>query len=182
MPSRPSADAHVSEPPSGDLASRREALLAHVAGCPTPGTLAAVFHELGRLAAGGPAHVGLFEAALDYVDARVDCADFVMHGILRLLLQFGEDPRLPAGLLRRARETVLGFKYWPDEPGVDSLCSWTENHQILFAAAAHLAGQRHPDAIFANSGLSGRELARVARPRILRWLELRFRTGFSEWL
>ncbi|HNR31673.1 MAG TPA: hypothetical protein PKI11_12360, partial [Candidatus Hydrogenedentes bacterium] len=82
----------------------------------------------------------------------------------------------------RIRRTVLGFKYWPDEPGVDSMCTWSENHHILFASAGYLAGQRYPDAVFTNSGKTGRDQMAVMRPRVMRWLELRFRTGFSEWL
>jgi len=77
---------------------------------------------------------------------------------------------------------VLDFKYWPDEPGVDSLCTWTENHQILFSSAAYLAGQLYPNQVFTNSGQTGRQKMQANRPRILRWLDLRFRTGFSEWL
>ena len=66
-------------------------------------------HEVARLAAGGPPHDPLFEAALDYVDARLDCADFVLHGILRLLFHFGDDPRLPRALVERAHASVRGF-------------------------------------------------------------------------
>ena len=77
---------------------------------------------------------------------------------------------------------MLGFKYWPDEPGIDSMCTWTENHHILFASAAYLAGQLFPDAIFTNSGHAGAEKMAQNRPRISRSLDLRFRTGFSEWL
>ena len=62
------------------------------------------------------------------------------------------------------------------------MCTWTENHQILFASAAYLAGQLFPDERFTNSGQSGQEKMVQARPRILRWLDLRERTGFSEWL
>jgi hypothetical protein len=124
----------------------------------------------------------VFEAALDHIEQRFDCADFVLHAILRLLYQFPDHGALPSTLHARAREATLGFKYWPDEPGIDSMCTWTENHQILFASAALLAGQLYPDAQFGNSGEMGREKCRVARTRILRWLDLRFRTGFSEWL
>lgn len=178
-------DAHAEFPAAADPDARRAAFLAHVRATPPPAHLAAVFHELARLAAGGPAHVGVFTAALDYVDARLDCADFVLHGVLRLLLQFDADPRVPPALRARAERSLVSFKYGPDELAdgrPDSLCTWTENHQILFAAAALLAGERHPDAMFAASGRSGREQAALARRRIDRWLAMRFRTGFSEWL
>jgi len=165
-----------------DWEERRWAYLDWVRRNPAQPHLSSVFRELARLEAGGPVYVGLFEAALDFVDQRQDCADFVLHGILRLLYQFGDDPRIPGELLDRARRTVLSFKYWPDEPGRDSMCTWTENHQILFAAAGLLAGQLYPDQEFANSHQRGREKIPVARARIQRWLDLRFHTGFSEWL
>lgn len=178
-------DAHAEIVVGGDADARREAFLAHVRASPPPAHLAAVFHEVARLATGGPVHVGVFDAALAYVDARLDCADFVLHGVLRLLLQFGDDPRVPQDLRERAEHSLVAFKYGPDELAdgrPDSLCTWTENHQILFAAAALLAGERHPDARFPASGRSGREQAAIARRRIDRWLTMRFRTGFSEWL
>jgi hypothetical protein len=144
-----------------------------------------MFHEVGRLAAGGPANVPLFEAALDFVDARNDCADFVVHGVLRLALHFGADPRLPPALLDRARRTILGFSYHPSERRAgtrDALCTWTENHQILFAAADLVASERFPDAVFLETGETGAARRERARRRVLRWLAMRFRTGFSEWL
>jgi hypothetical protein len=182
FPAEALADAHAEQCFAVEFEARRAAFLTHVARSSPPAHLAGAFHELARLAAGGPAHEGVLEAALDYVDQRLDCADFLMHAVLRLLRQFGESARVPAALLERARATALGFKYWPDEPGVDSMCSWTENHQILFAGAALVAGETFPDEVFESSGRRGRELAARARPRIDRWLELRFRTGFSEWL
>ena len=70
--------------------------------------------------------------------------------------------RIPAHSTRpfsfsRARQTALNFKYFPDEPGIDSLCTWTENHYILFTSAAYLAGQLYPDEVFTNSGETGKQ-------------------------
>jgi hypothetical protein len=182
IPTEPLFDPHAERAAPGDYESRRAAFLDFVRRSPTPSHLCAVFHELARLAAGGPANVPLFETALDYVDARLDCADFVLHGVLRLVFQLGADSRVPRSLVERAERTILGFKYHPSEPGRDSLCTWTENHQILFAAAELVAAERFPDAVFANTGERGRERVARARSLVLRWLELRFRTGFSEWL
>jgi unsaturated rhamnogalacturonyl hydrolase len=161
---------------------RRSAFLAFCRASPAPANLKAPFFELPRALAGLPVHEGVLDAGLDYIEARRDCADFIAHAYIRLLLT----PRLAAGvaprLLERARAVLLGFKYWPGEPGIDSLCTWTENHQILYASAAFILGRAWPDEVFTNSGMKGRELAASALPRIRRWLELRFRSGFSEWL
>jgi hypothetical protein len=181
-PAAPVPDAHVEECSATGFEERRAAFLEHVRANPAPGPLSGVFHELARLAIGAPVHAGVIEAALDHIEARRDCADFVLHAILRLLLQHPDDPALAPELWARMRAAVLGFKYWPDEPGEDSLCTWTENHQVLFASAAFLAGGLFPDARFGNDGRSGREKRERFRPRLARWLELRFRTGQSEWL
>ncbi|HOX31332.1 MAG TPA: hypothetical protein PLB91_03330 [Spirochaetales bacterium] len=162
--------------------ARREAYLGYCLRSPAPPNLKAPFYELPRIAAGRPPHEGILGAGLDYVEARKDCADFVAHAYLRLLLQFPSAPSVSPALYGRAEAVLLGFKYWPSEPGTDSLCTWTENHQILYASLAYVLGSRMPRAAFASPGIEGAELAARARPRILRWLSLRFRTGFSEWL
>jgi hypothetical protein len=141
---------------------------------------AAAYHQLVRLATGRPIDEDIILATCDFIDARNDCADFGLHCLIRLLYQFPDVPS--PELAARIRTTVLDFKYWPDEPGVDSLCTWSENHQILYAAGAYLVGQLFPGETFTNAGHSGRQKMALARPRILRWLDLRFRTGFSEWL
>jgi hypothetical protein len=185
IPTDALVDPHAECAAAGDFESRRTAFLAFVRRSPTPAHLCAVHHEVGRLAAGGPAHVPLFEAALDFVDARHDCADFVLHAVLRLLLAFGDDPRLPPALVARARQSVLGFSYHPSERRAgsrDAMCTWTENHQILFAAADLVAAEQFPDAVFVETGETGAQRRDRARRRVSRWLEMRFRTGFSEWL
>ena len=137
---------------------------------------------------------GLLEAvreSLDKINSRRDTADFDMNGILRLLYQFGDGGLLSEGFVEAAEACVKGFKYWPDELAdgepcsdapSDSMCTWTENHFILFSANAYLAGQLFPEAVFPAADHTGRMKMEIFRPRILRWLDLRFRTGFSEWL
>jgi hypothetical protein len=203
-PTTPQPDSFSDQPFLPNYESRRAAFFEHILKNPAPANTKPAWHELARLAAGGTPHEGIFHAALDFIDARKDCSDFVLHGILRLLylvngnwrFVIGEQPQnyqLPtlapnasAGvtneLLSRAKHIILNFKYFPDEPGIDSLCTWTENHYILFTSAAYLAGQLYPDEVFTNSGETGKQKVELNRKRILRWLDLRFHTGFSEWL
>jgi hypothetical protein len=194
-PPRPQPDMFSSEPFLPDYESRRRVFFEHILRNPAPANTKPAWHELARLAAGGTPHDGIFHAALDFINARKDCADFVLHGILRLLYQFDaryskfdnsyiEKPNIELSntLLERSAATVLNFKYFPNEPGIDSLCTWTENHYILYTSAAYLAGQLFPDEVFSNSGETGQQKIEVNRQRILRWLDLRFHTGFSEWL
>lgn len=202
-PAHPYPDAFSETPFLPDYEARRQAFFDHLLRNPAPANTKAGWYELARLAAGGTPHEGLLHACLDFIDARKDCSDFVLHGILRLLYQFGGQatgaetqpalsetrPRSPSPghklspqLLARARQTVLSFKYFPSEPGLDSLCTWTENHYLLFTSAAYLAGQLYPQETFSNSAETGLQKVAANRVRLLRWLDLRFRTGFSEWL
>lgn len=190
-PTTPIPDSFSDQPFLPDYESRRAAFFEHILKKPAPENTKAAWHEMARLAAGGTPHEGIFHAALDFVDARKDCADFVLHGILRLLYQLtaeiGDwrlevDHQISNSLISRAKRTTLNFKYFPNEPGIDSLCTWTENHYILYTSAAYLAGQMYPDEIFTNSGETGKQKVELNRKRILRWLDLRFHTGFSEWL
>ena len=183
-PAGPTPDSFSEQPFLPDHESRRAAFFEHILKNPAPENTKAGWHELARLAAGGTPHEGIFHAALDFIDARKDCADFVLHGILRLLKNGVLDTShlLSNELLSRAKQTILNFKYFPNEPGIDSLCTWTENHYILYTSAAFLAGQFYPDEVFTNSGETGRQKIELNRKRILRWLDLRFHTGFSEWL
>ena len=182
-PAKERPDRYEPRPFAPTYEARRRALLSHAANNPARTTMKGHFRELARLAAGrGPVHAGLIGAALDYIDSRRDCSDFVMLGIVRMLYQFRESRLLDRKLVARAERTLLSFKYWPDEPGIDSMCTWTENHQIMFAANEYLAGQLFPERAFEGSGLTGVERMERSRGRILRWMEMRYLTGFSEWL
>lgn len=187
-PSTPQPDSFSDQPFLPDYESRRAAFFEHILKNPAPANTKPAWHELARLAAGGTPHEGILHAALDFIDARKDCSDFVLHGILRLLFQESRGQRaetshlLSTHLFTKAKRTILNFKYFPNEPGIDSLCTWTENHYILFTSAAYLAGQMYLDEVFTNSGETGKQKVELNRKRILRWLDLRFHTGFSEWL
>lgn len=117
--------------------------------------------------------------ACDYVDGRYDCADFRLQSMIRILYEHSD--KVKAEVLERMKSSMLGFKFWMDQPGEDSMCIWSENHQILFAASEYLIGQYYPDEIFTNDGKSGAEHMEMAKARILTWLEQRWLYGFTEW-
>ncbi len=129
----------------------------------------------------GPIHEQGVRDDLAFINERNDCSDFRMQALIRVLYQYAESPLLPAALLEEIRQTVLDFKYWIDEPGVDGMCYWSENHQILFHTSEYLMGQLFPDEIFSNNGMTGAEHAAKALPMVLDWLAWRARVGFSEW-
>jgi hypothetical protein len=176
------SDKYSEKPFAPTFEARRIAFLEFIRQNPAPTNVKAPWIELARLAGGGTPHEGILSASLDYIDARKDCADLSLHCVLRMLYQFHDDKLLNVQWISRAQKTVLEFKFWPDEPGSDSMCTWNEHHYILFASAAYLAGQLYPDQIFSNSGETGQQKMALNRSRLLRWLNLRFFTGFSEWL
>ncbi len=92
-PSAPTPDSFSDQPFLPDYESRRRAFFEHILRNPAPANTKPAWHELARLAAGGTPHEGVFHAALDFIDARKDCSDFVLHGILRLLASGELDTR-----------------------------------------------------------------------------------------
>jgi len=149
-------DTFTTRPLAPDFESRKQVFFDQVLRNPAPprGSKRAIF-EVARLAAGDQPDEGIIHQDLsEFIEGRQDCADFVMQAIIRLLYQFGgqaEDqksktetfrqrvlvsgnkstPSFSTELLAHAKAATLNFKYWPDEPGIDYMCTWTENHQIL---------------------------------------------------
>jgi len=166
----------------GEYEKRKDALIKHAAKTPSDDSLKGFYYELARLKENKGVHENLLMGVLNYIESRRDCSDFLLLGIMRIVCQFRDTRKLSKNFFTRAEEVILGFKYWPDEPGIDSLCTWTENHQIMFSVNEYLAGDLLREKIFGNGNYTGLERMERARGRILQWLELRFRSGFSEWL
>ena len=140
--------------------------------------------DLDKVVAGEPFDEGPIETICEFVDTRFDCADFRVLTLLRIA--YSGNPHLSQAASERIRGSLLGFRYWMDEPGEDSMCFWSENHQVIFATCEYLAGQLYPDEEFTNPGpdgrrLTGRERQRRGRERLQQWFAHRFRYGFTEW-
>lgn len=116
----------------------------------------------------------------DYIGHRFDCSDFRMQMLFKVYKDFGG--KLSDRCRRLIKKTFLNFKYFMDEPGEDSMCYWSENHQLLFAVSEYLAGQEWPDAVFTNNGMTGEQHRKKALIRIRAWINQRFSFGFSEYL
>lgn len=124
----------------------------------------------------------ILEKALDRIDTRLDCADFVIPALYRMLMEHKGTCRLPDEMAAKIEKSLIGFKYWLDEPGDIHACFFTENHQVLFHSAEYLVGQMFPEAVFPNNGMTGREHKAHGEAFLRRWLRWRERFGFSEWL
>jgi len=123
-----------------------------------------------------------FINSIEKISKREDCSDFRMIGFIRFVYQFMGTPLVRASLQDSVRQSILDFKYWPDEPGIDNMCTWSENHHILFSTCEYLAGNFYKDEVFSNTGHTGIEKYIRGKERVARWLDLRYKTGFSEWL
>ena len=127
-PRAPVPDSYSMSPFERDFEKRREAFFRHCVKNPSTSGIKGYYYELVRLHLGRkPVHEGLIRAALKYINERYDCSDFVMLGIVRMLCQFSGSGVISDSLKRDAEATLLNFQYWPDEPGIDSMCTWTEN-------------------------------------------------------
>ena len=120
------------------------------------------------------------EGAIERIDVREDCADFTANALIRFYLE--NQHRLAQENKDEIRRCLTGFKYWMDQYDgrADSMCHWSENHQILFAATEYLVGITWPDAVFAD-GNDGRTHAELARERIDAWMTQRYYYGFNEY-
>jgi len=78
------------------------------------------------------------------------------------------------------KSALINFKYWIDQPGLDAMCYFTENHQLVWHTAEHLIGDFYPDEKFKNSGMSGTEHSRHGGEMALEWLKRKLEGGFSE--
>ena len=120
------------------------------------------------------------EGAIERIDVREDCADFTANAMIRFYLE--NSHRLLEENKEEIKACLTGFKYWMDQYDgrVDSMCHWSENHQILFAVTEYLAGCTWPEAIFAD-GKTGEAHVALAKERINAWMEQRYYYGFSEY-
>ena len=116
----------------------------------------------------------------DYLNNRFDCADFRAQMLFKIYKDCSK--KLNDECKALIKNTFLNFKYSMDEPGDDSMCYWSENHQLLFAVSEYLAGQEWSQEIFTNDGKSAEAHRKKALEKIRIWMHQRFDYGFSEYL
>ena len=120
------------------------------------------------------------EGAIEEINVREDCCDFTANHLIRFYLE--NEERLTEFNKNEIRDCLTGLKYWlTDYDGrQDSMCFWSENHQILFAVTEYLTGNEWPDVHFAD-GRKGSSHVESAKERINAWMEQRFYYGFNEY-
>ena len=166
------------------LEERKRLTLEHfAAGQPPSYGRPNIWSEVARYALGRFQDVdeGIIRETCEFIAARKDCADFVIQGLLRMMVWEREEQRLSAEINALMKDTVLGFKYWVDEPGDTVMYMGSENHRLLFHVAEWMAGQLFPTEEFTNSRQRGLYHATKGRMYITEWLRQRGRFGFDEW-
>ena len=118
----------------------------------------------------------LLENTLDLIEQRVDCADFLVCGLIRYLRNYPVPGRLSA----RARQVLTHWRYWMDQDGFDGMCFWSENHCLMFYASAMTVGEMYPEDDFPLARRTGAELSAWGRSMILEWLADVEGNGFEE--
>lgn len=110
---------------------------------------------------------------------RQDMAEFGIPCLVRLLKEYRQ--LLSPEVISEIKETLIGFRYWLDEPGEINACYFTENHQPLYHSGEYLAGMLFPDDVFSSNGKTGAWHKDHARIFLGRWMKWRMNFGFSEW-
>ncbi len=118
------------------------------------------------------------DGTLEFISHEYDCSDFRLVNLIRIMYE--ADSLIPDDYRAKIEDVLLNFRYWWDEPGENSMCYWSENHQILFISAEYLVGQLYPNIVFKNSGLTGKQHMEKARKRAMDWFEMRWNYGFIE--
>lgn len=115
---------------------------------------------------------------LEMIEERFDCSDFLMCGLIRYMHNYPVE-----GVLKdRIRDVMLGYRYWMDMDGFDGMCFWSENHALMFYTCAMNAGELYPDEYFTRAKMTGRELFKYGRAKVLQWIEDVEEYGFEEFL
>lgn len=171
-------DHEYAETPYGTYQERNREALAYAA--TQKGDLYAEIAKF-ELRQWGEIDLDVIQKAIASINARGDCSDFYLVGLLGVMYRYMDEPQFPEELKAPLKDCVLNFKYWHDEPGADAMCYTTENHSILFHTCEILAGQLYPDAVFTNTGQTGQWHREKGERLALAWLKTRGATGFWEW-
>jgi hypothetical protein len=119
--------------------------------------------------------------SLELLRRRRDCQDFAMVGLLRMLCRYADSALLTGERRAAIRAALLGAKFAEQDPGEDTCCWHTENHQVQYRSSEFLAGQLFAEATFSVTGRTGAWHRDRARGYLMRWLDWRTRFSFSEW-
>lgn len=169
--------------PRGTFEERRAQFLDYYSENGAEKKLYGVFRQAARAASGRPLEMENMREVLAVIRSNHDCNDFTLNCLLRMVYMDKKQHFIPEELKTGIEDCILDFKYWWDDARRDTTyrCYHTENHQALYHTAELLAGQLYKKTKFTN-GMNGKQHMVHAKDLLLRWLDFRFRFGFSEWM
>lgn len=166
----------------GDYGKRKRFLLQQYGQMQSHDVKDGVYYGLAKLAAGEEnIQTEAIEDTIRYINNRYDCADFALHGLIRMYYKYHQTNKLSKDLLEKMKACILGFKYWEDEPGKSMMFTRSENHEILFYSAEYLAGILFPLENFTNSHQNGLFHILKGKMNAERWMKEKGTYGFTEW-
>ncbi|MGI5894726.1 MAG: hypothetical protein ACOX6P_09065 [Candidatus Merdivicinus sp.] len=140
-------------------------------------------HEFAKVACGKRANDEDIIKYLEHMHVRLDCGDFRIIMILRMLYLYPDTPLIGEEAKAEIKELLLDFDYWYGEnvkfPGKHII--WTENHVMLFMVCEYLATKLYPNEFFRFRGKKGSEISGEIYPKLIDWIDMKLRVGFSEW-
>lgn len=119
------------------------------------------------------------QAGLDRISNRMDMAEFGIPAFVRILHEYRDF--LSGEQITSIEKTLIGFRYWLDEPGDINACYFTENHQVLYHSAEYLVGSLFPRELFPSNQKSGEWHRQHGLTMLDQWMDWRINFGFSEW-
>ena len=169
--------------PQGTYDERRTQFLDYYSENGVEKGLYGVFRQAARVTSGYPLESDNMRNVIAVIRSNHDCNDFTLNCLLRMVYLDKKQHFFSDSLRNEIKDCVLDFKYWWDDGRRDTTyrCYHTENHQALYHTAELLAGQLHKSTSFTD-GKNGRWHIAHAKERLVRWLDYRFRFGFSEWM
>ncbi len=124
--------------------------------------------------------IDIIDDTLKKISQRHDCSDFLIIPLLSIWKKYA-GMFLPISTWKRIKSTILGWRYWLDEPGNDVMWFWSENHCLCFHVAQYLAGSIFFDELFINSNKMGKIQQEIAYARLIKWFDHLEQNGFVEW-
>lgn len=112
---------------------------------------------------------------LDLIDQRYDCSDFRIEIFTRIIC--GYDKVIGKEIEDLIMDSIFSFPF--EDQSNHSMCTWTENHQLILNVSEYLLGNRYPNSYFHNNIL-GSDCAKKAFDRMNDWCNFIFKFGFSE--
>lgn len=165
-------------PASKDIEERKRQALLYTAqkGMGRTGKLLAILETGENLAEASD----ILQSTLNKISMREDCSDFWLVSLLWCWKEHAWS-QLTEKQWQRVRSSILGYRYWLDEPGNDSMWFWSENHVLCFHVSQLLAGQFFSNDTFICSGRKGAEQKALATERLNKWFAHVLEHGLAEW-